>query len=241
MSDESISAPPGPRACQAAAWLDIAADEKAESVMRLSPPDVGSIIDIGCGTGAVLAALDRRGFGDTYWACEPSNELATCIPSLAKLAEVEVAPFDEAFHGRSFDLAILSHVVEHVRAPGALIAQALDRARYVLVEVPIEATFVTRTRTRGRDRSVNNRSGHVHFFSESDARKLISVAGGEILGERAYFPFAPYRHLARGAPQKLVLALAGRFERLARYHYEHFAILATARTFKEWDHLYPKP
>jgi hypothetical protein len=81
----------------------------------------------------------------------------------------------------------------------------------------------------------------VHFFAEPDARKLICVAGGTVLAERAYFPLSPYRCLAQRPSQKLILAVATRFEGLARLHYEHFAMLATARMFSDWNHHYPKP
>jgi SAM-dependent methyltransferase len=228
-------------AAEVAAWLDVAADEKAESVTRLAPAGIRSVVDIGSGTGSVLAALDRRGFADEYWACEPSSELAAQTPSISRLAGLEVATFEAAFSGRRFDLAILSHVVEHVRAPAILIAQALDRADHVLVEVPIEATLLTRLRKHGVDRASGHPSGHIHFFNEADARKLIDVSGGTVQGERAYFPLSPYRHVAQRRSQQLMLFVASHLEGVARLHYEHFAMLATARTFSEWTHHYPKP
>ena len=230
-----------PAASEVAAWLDVAADEKATSVVELAPVGTETVVDIGCGSGSVLAALDRRGFAEKYWACEPSRELADQIPEIPRLQSVEVSSFEAAFGARQFDLAILSHVVEHVRAPATLIAQALDRAKHVIVEVPIEATFLTRLRNHGKDPSDAHPSGHVHFFAESDARKLIRVAGGTVLAERSYFPFSPYRQLAERPSQRLLLVVASHFEGLARLHYEHFALLATARTFPNWQHHYPKP
>jgi SAM-dependent methyltransferase len=222
-------------------WLETAAEEKADSVAGLAPPSVKTVIDVGAGTGAVLAALDRRGFADQYWACEPSSDLAGQIPAIDRLVGVEVGSFDGAFEGKMFDLAILSHVLEHVRAPARLLSQVLERAAHVIVEVPIEASFVTRARTRGTDRARDHPAGHVHFFSENDARKLVSVAGGRLLAERAYFPFSPYRRQANGLPQQVMLTVAERWEWLARRHYEHFAMLATTQTFEEWDHHYPRP
>jgi SAM-dependent methyltransferase len=230
-----------PFASEVADWLNVAADDKAASVIQLAPADTKTVVDIGCGSGSVLAALDRRGFAEKYWACEPSSELANEIPEISRLISLEVSNFDAAFLGQEFDLAILSHVVEHVRAPAALIAQALDRAKHVIVEVPIEATFLTRLRKRGRDLSVDHPAGHVHFFDESDARKLIGLAGGSVLAERAYFPLSPYRCLAQRPSQKIMLTVATHCDRLARLHYEHFAVLATARTFPDWVHHYPKP
>lgn len=224
-----------------AAWLALAADEKAQSIVQLAPPKIETVVDVGAGTGAVLSALDRRGFARSYWACEPSRELSNQIPEISRLAGIEAVPFADAFSGRKFDLAILSHVLEHVLSPAALLSDVLARASYVIVELPIEASLLTRLRTRGIDRAQGHPAGHVHFFSESDARRLISLAGGQLLGERAYFPFAPYRHQAQRVQQQLVLATASRFEWLARRHYEHFAMLCTVRRLESWDHHYPRP
>jgi precorrin-6B methylase 2 len=62
-----------PVASEVAEWLNVAADEKAASVIHLAPADTKTVVDIGCGSGSVLAALDKRGFAARYWACEPSQ------------------------------------------------------------------------------------------------------------------------------------------------------------------------
>jgi SAM-dependent methyltransferase len=223
-----------------ASWHRVAAGEKADSITKLAPRGLERIIEIGCGTGAVLEALDRRGFGKYYWACEPTKELYDLISEdLGRLVSKVQATFDQAFPDEAgFDLGIITHVAEHLRTPAGLITQALTRCKYVIVEVPIEDAFIGRNRARvrevmGRPR-LQNPSGHVQFFNRSTARALIHHSGGEVIDERAYFPMAPVSALAQKTYQQVVVRVASASECLGRRYYEHFAMLATAVTHDAW-------
>ncbi len=228
------------------AWHRIAAREKAESISRLAPAGTETVVEIGCGSGAVLEELDRLGFAECYWACEPTPELFEAIPRerISRLGEAVEATFDEAFEGRSFDLAILTHVVEHVRAPATLIAEAMDRARFVVIEVPIEDNVAGRARGTIKrmlgQRRLDNPSGHVQFFSRRTARALVHHAGGSVLAERAYFPYAPVAASTEHGYQRAVLA-AAHIEWVGRRYYEHFAMLAGRAGFDHWNGHYVAP
>jgi SAM-dependent methyltransferase len=229
-----------------AAWLDVGADEKAASIAALAPPAVGTVIEIGCGTGAVLEALDRRGFGEAYWACEPEASLFAQIrrEKISRLVDASPTTFDEAFGDQRFDLAILTHVVEHLLTPAELVTQALRRARHVFIEVPLDnnAAGWTRAQIRillGRDRR-DNKPGHVQFFSRRSARELVRYSGGQVLAERGYFPHAAALASADSLHRRVV-AQAARIDLLGRAYYEHFAMLAEVATIGEWSHHYHKP
>lgn len=228
-------------------WLAIAGEEKAESIVSLAPKSTSTVLEIGCGTGAVLEALDRRGFADQYWACEPSTELYAQVQgqNISRLQGLENTTLEHAFGDQTFDLAILSHVVEHLLAPATLIYEALSRASCVLVEVPIEGGPAGRARmavkrTLGQD-PYDNPAGHVQFFSRSSARQLAGHSGGKVVAERGYFPIAPYSAQATSALQKGVVAVAEVAEPVARVYYEHFAMLLSPVTVNDWDHHYAKP
>ncbi len=133
-------------------WHAVAAEEKAASVLRLlAGRRIDTVVDVGCGTGVVLQALDRQGFAGRYWACEPTPALHSEIPPIDRLVAAENTTFDQAFPGQGFDLAILSHVAEHLLTPAVLIGELLERARFVLVEVPIENNLAGKTRVRVRE------------------------------------------------------------------------------------------
>jgi SAM-dependent methyltransferase len=230
-------------AAEEAKWLEVAAEEKARSVVRLSPVAVKTVVDIGAGSGAVLSALDRAGFADRYWACEPSTLYAE-IPRIGRLVDAENKTFDEAFGEMTFDLAILSHVVEHLLTPAVLIARALARARFVIIEVPLDGSPAGNSRSwirkqRGVAR-LDNEAGHVQFFSRRSAQELVTHSGGVVDGVHGYFPRAAYAALAGNRLQRIVLKVA-RFEALGRLYHEHYAMLCSKRELDDWHHIYAKP
>lgn len=106
----------------------------ARRVDRIAPP--GPVLDVGCGDGALLDALGRRG------------REAVGLERAATRDDVrarDVTDFDERPHGWS--AVVFWHSLEHLRAPGA----ALDRARDLLapggvlvVAVPNTASWQAR-------------------------------------------------------------------------------------------------
>jgi SAM-dependent methyltransferase len=236
-------------------WCTVGARDKALSVVSLARGHgVRDVIEIGCGTGPLLAQLDQFGFAERYWGCEPMAALCAQVRQkrIERLVEVDCTTFEDGtFGGRRFDLAILSHVLEHVLNPGQLLGRALDRATYVLVEVPIEANVsgnvraAVRRRLRGKPRTTND-AGHIQFFSVGDLRKLARWSGGEILAQRLYFPSEVYRAMRasnRGVRRAYLdgIAIGERLlgnRALARLYYGHCAVLLRRRVgFEaEWGH-----
>jgi SAM-dependent methyltransferase len=223
-------------------WLQTGAAEKAASVIELTRElPIRDVLEIGCGTGAILEELDRREFASRYWACEPSE------PMFAQLANKHISRLvcsaattleASPFAGERFDLVILSHVLEHVVDPGRLLAAALQRADHAVVEVPIEGNLLGNVRARvkrswtGQPR-LANAAGHVQFYSISDISKLVRWVGSEVVCSRIYFPLAPYRSGATGGwhPYRQAIlglrALAGD-AMMTRLYYGHLAVLVRA-------------
>jgi SAM-dependent methyltransferase len=127
-------------------WAQLGAIEKANSVVELAGGlPRNDVLEVGCGTGAVLFELLRRGFAMRYWGCEPAPEL--CSYAQHKIApgvpiQIACATLDaNPFPGQRFDLIYLSHVIEHVHDPASLIIQALTLSDQVIVEVPLEGSL----------------------------------------------------------------------------------------------------
>jgi SAM-dependent methyltransferase len=179
-------------------WLELGAIEKARSVIELARGlSVSSVLEVGAGTGAVLAALDRLGFGEAYYAVEPSPAMLAHLTERAqvgRLADARAATLrDSGFLDRHFDLAILSHVLEHVRDPAVLLSETLRVADHVLLEVPLEGSLGGNLRWRMRHRVTSaprtqNAAGHIQFFSRGDVRKLVTWCGGRVERERLHLP-----------------------------------------------------
>jgi SAM-dependent methyltransferase len=100
-------------------------------------PENGHLLDVGCGTGALL-----RSFGASY----PKWNLTGAELNDRFRREVEGIPNVEHFHAgpinqidRTFDLITLLHVMEHVFEPGALLKSIREKLApngLVLIQVP---------------------------------------------------------------------------------------------------------
>ena len=91
----------------------------------------------------------------------------------------------------AYDLAVLSHVLEHVPEPMSLLREAARVAPVVLVEVPLEDN---RSAAREEKREEAARIGHVQFFDRAAVRALFRVAGLDVRAELS--DPLPYAHHA---------------------------------------------
>ena len=142
--------------------------------------DIRSVLEVGCGTGAVLEHLDRAGFAECYYAIEPSVELLSYMTRRAKvnarLADADAATLRRFRLGRSrYDLVVLAHVLEHVEYPGRLLSDALDIGEFVVIEVPLEGSPLGNIRSMLRSWLTrvprrDNPAGHIQFFGYGDVR-----------------------------------------------------------------------
>jgi SAM-dependent methyltransferase len=165
-------------------WRALGARVKAGHVQRLlrrlslSPR---SLVEIGCGDGALLAELHARGVAPVLDGFEVSEPAARMAAGRGVARRVEAydgvrVPADDG----AYDLAVLSHVVEHVPEPLPLLQEAARVARWVLVEVPLEDN---RSAARPAKRAEAARIGHVQFFSRPAIRDLLAEAGIAVRAE----------------------------------------------------------
>ena len=124
-------------------WRTLGARTKADHVAALCAragvrPD--TLVEIGCGAGSLLAELAARGVAprlDGFDLSAPAVEIARShgIPGVrVEVFDGERVPAGDG----AYDLAVVSHVLEHVPQPAALLAEAARVAPWVLVEVPLE-------------------------------------------------------------------------------------------------------
>jgi len=99
----------------------------ANDLNVLSPPTDAAVLDIGCGSGALLNGLQRLGW-KTY-GIEPAIKIA-----FRRHVELTEVPDEERFR-----LIVLRHVLEHLRDPLDMLRRA-ERALlpggYVFISVP---------------------------------------------------------------------------------------------------------
>lgn len=166
-------------------WRELGAEGKADHVVtlveraRVGAP--GAVCEVGCGDGAVLGVLGRRGFGTRRVGYEISS---TGVRLAAERAEVDEARvFDGATlpdQDDAYDLVIATHVLEHVPDPAPLTREMLRVGRAVVIEVPLEANLSAR---RPAARAASEGVGHLHRFSRSAIRSLVRDCGGRVAAE----------------------------------------------------------
>lgn len=170
-------------------WRELSARDKASNVIdlwaRAGEPKAPRVADIGCGEGALIAELARRGFGAEYVGFEISTSGVEAArkrtfarPTTIELYDGTRAPVADG----AFDMAVLSHVVEHVENPRGLLREAARIAKYVFVEVPLELHART-----PRDFAWTD-LGHVNLYSPLVIRQLVQSIGATVLAEQVTCP-----------------------------------------------------
>ena len=149
-----------------------------------------TILDIGTGNGSRIAMLAER-LPARYTVTDvaaPAIEHVRANP-FPGLVGAEVAPAESLpFPDGSFDLAVLSHTLEHLPHPRGALLEALRVAEWVLVEIPLQNALLSNVAAKVRElRSGQPRTlnwvGHLHFFSDRTFRA--AMTGGIAFDERS--------------------------------------------------------
>jgi SAM-dependent methyltransferase len=190
-------------------WRALGARDKAANIEALCgriPHD--TVLEIGAGEGSLLERLAALGFGREHYALEISTSGVECIHQRGIATLVECQQFEGyqiRYPGARFDLAVLSHVLEHVEHPRLLLNEAARVARHVFIEVPLEDTL-----RRPWD-YVWDGVGHINHFSARTIRLLVQTCGHEVLEQRETNPSRDvyrYRLGRRGAMTHFVKEIA---------------------------------
>jgi SAM-dependent methyltransferase len=195
-----------------------------------------TLVEIGCGDGAVLAELSARGLAavlDGFELSEPAAAMAAArgIPGVRAIAAYDGE--DVPARDGAYDLAVLTHVLEHVPEPAPLLAEAARVAEWVVVEVPLEAN---RSAARPAKRAQAAEIGHLHAFDRAAVDALVEGAGlrrvaalADPLGleHHSFFAAGPRARAAAAAKWGVRAALHRAAPRAAeRLFTAHYAVLA---------------
>jgi len=125
-------------------WRRLGAIGKVNNIVSLCGDlPHSSILEIGAGEGSILKRLSELEFGEELYALEISPSGVETIKNkrISRLIECKVFDgYHVPYDSDRFDIAILSHVVEHVEHPRQLLYEASRVAKYVFIEVPLEDT-----------------------------------------------------------------------------------------------------
>lgn len=109
-------------------WRWLGALDKAHNILALCKElPVNSVIEIGAGEGSILKRLSELSFVTELCALEISPTGVTAINIKNIPCLIECSQFDGyniPYENKRFDLAVLSHVTEHVEYPRKLFYEA---------------------------------------------------------------------------------------------------------------------
>ncbi len=220
-------------------WLLLGAKEKVASILTLTRgTHIRSVLEVGCGTGAVLEHLDRAGFAECYDAIEPSAELLNYMTrrgAIARLADADATTLGVPASALALRIW-LSSPMRARRNPGrpsptrsTSVNSFSSRSPSRRLPGNVRSTL-KRWLTRHLERE--NPAGHIQFFGYGDIQELVHWCGGDILSSRLYVPRAQLWHefasesLPRKAYHGVVLSLSRLAPSLwARLYHGHCAVL----------------
>ena len=163
-------------------WRRIGALDKAKNIQAITDGlEIKLVIEIGAGEGSVLKRLSELNFGEVLYGLEISTSGVEVIEEKKIPRLLECQKFDgynTPHTDNKFDLAILSHVIEHVEHPRQLIYEAARIAKYVFIEVPLEDSV------RLSNDYVEDDLGHINFYSPKTIRRLMQTCGLRVLEQR---------------------------------------------------------
>lgn len=223
-----------------ARWRALGAVGKADHVLALcmrAGVRPRCTLEVGCGDGALLSELHRRGFGGTLCGVEITEAAVEIARERPEIASVELYDgMHLALPDAAHELGVLSHVLEHVTDPPALLAEVSRVCRAVVVEVPLEANWSARRRSK---RAHAQEVGHLQRLDRGAARAMVAHAGMSIACEiEDPLPASVHRFFAPTATARLTAtakwALRAALHRVAprlagRLFTVHYACLCLPR------------
>ena len=161
------------------AWRMLGAKYKAQHIIDVCKGHTfAKVLEVGAGDGSILKLLADSNFAPEYHAVEISESGVEHIKTrdIKNLASVQIFDgYKLPFADDSFDLIILSHVLEHVEHERLLLRELRRVARYTLIEVP-------RDYRAGVDDRLKHflAYGHINMYTPTSLRYLLRTEGFEI-------------------------------------------------------------
>ncbi len=168
------------------AWRKLGAKYKAENIIQLSKKiSFKNVIEVGCGTGDILAYLSEHNFSSELYGVEISESGLQQVKEKNIASLKEVLLFDGykiPYPDNHFDLAICSHVLEHVEHERFFLRELQRISKYQIIEVPIDFSFFV-------DKKFEHfmSYGHINIYTPSLLKFLLKTEGYQKVDEINYF------------------------------------------------------
>jgi predicted TPR repeat methyltransferase len=133
------------------------------------------VIDVGAGEGSLLEQLDKTDIAEELYGVEISHSGTDIIrrKAIRKLKEVRIFDgYSMPYADQFFDVAISTHVLEHVEHERIFLYELKRVAKHILIEVPLEHTIDVQKAFRQ-----SRPHGHINFYNPDTLRNLLETSG----------------------------------------------------------------
>jgi len=164
------------------AWRMLGAKYKAQHIIDVCKGHIfKKVLEVGAGDGSILKLLSDQNFAPEYHAVEISDSGVERIKQRDIPGVRSVQIFDGyhlPFKDNSFDLIIISHVLEHVEHERLLLRELKRVAEYCVIEVP-------RDYKAGVDKRLKHflAYGHINVYTPTSLRYLLMTEGFDIVSD----------------------------------------------------------
>ena len=209
-----------------------------EDVAALVPAAARKVLDVGCASGALGAALKAAAPREVVGIELDPGFAAAAAPRLDRVLAGDAleALGTLAGEGARFDCVVCADVLEHLVEPEAALAAAtavLAPDGTVVVSLPNVRWYgaLTTLAFRGtwprRDRGLHDRT-HLRWFTDRDARAMFAAAGLRPVATRAHFRL---RDAPGGVANRLApLVARGPLRGFLAYQHLYVLVRASATT-----------
>jgi SAM-dependent methyltransferase len=177
-------------------WRRLGALDKSRNIVKLCGlGKFDDVLEIGAGDGAILEQLSELGFAQSLSALEVSESAVKAIAdrNINNLRDAKLFDgYSTDYKDNSFDLVVLSHVVEHVEHPRQLLREVSRIGKALYVEVPLELRLRTPRNFKW------DSTGHINIYSPVIIRQLLQSTGLEIIKEKVSLPSYAIHRFAGG-------------------------------------------
>jgi len=139
-------------------------------------PRLGTLVEIGCGTGFLLRKFHEDGWD--VLGVEPDEGLCDFVERQQQLRAIPTTLEDAKISDASVDVVVMLHVIEHLADPLATMREIwriLKPGGHLVIETPRYDSLAFAVFGR-RERSISC-DGHVYFFTTRTLQKLCEKAG----------------------------------------------------------------
>lgn len=184
-----------------------------KNIINKAQIEPGSICDVGCGAGGVLAQLRKYYSEAELHGYEIAPDAAQFWREYEQL-DINFSVADiSVLNNKKFDVILLLDVIEHVNDPHDFLLRVRSKANFFVFHIPLDLSAITVLREHTL-LEARNIKGHIHYFTKNLALSLLRECGFDVMQweysrAAANAPKRSWQAVLASYPRRLLHAVAG--------------------------------